>query len=126
MLQGYLYQSLKSSKTVQYKERVHFVPLVATGGDLCPVQALRAHIVETAPGPKDPLFQTPARKKGTFRALTHAELVKGIKTLAGAAGYDPKKFASHSLRRRGATLAFRMGAPVQQIQLQGDWLSDAV
>ena len=52
--------------------------------------------------------------------------MKGIKTLAGAAAYDPKQFASHSLRRGGATLAFRMGAPVQQIQLQGDWLSDAV
>ena len=90
------------------------------------MRALRAHIAETTQGPKDPLFQVPAKKRGTFRALTYAELVKGIKTLAGAAGYDPKQFASHSLRRGGATLAFRMGAPVQQIQLQGDWLSDAV
>ena len=117
---------IRYSKTVQYKERVHYVPLVATGGDLCPVRALRAHIAETTQGPKDPLFQVPAKRRGTFRALTYAELVKGIKTLAGAAGYDPKQFASHSLRRGGATLAFRMGAPVQQIQLQGDWLSDAV
>ena len=89
------------------------------------MRALRAHIAETTQGPKDPLFQVPAKRRGTFRALTYAELVKGIKTLAGAAGYDPKQFASHSLRRGGA-LAFRMGAPVQQIQLQGDWLSDAV
>lgn len=32
---------LRYSKTVQYQECMHYVLLVATRGDLCPVQALR-------------------------------------------------------------------------------------
>ena len=117
---------IRYSKTVQFGERPHYVPLVATGDELCPVRALKAHLAEANPGPTDPLFLVPARRKGLFRALTHRELVEGIKTLARAAGVDPRQYSGHSLRRGGATYAFSLGAPKHLVQLQGNWRSDAV
>ena len=43
-----------------------------------------------------------------------------------SAGLDPSKYSTHSLRRGGASYAFKCGAPVKLISLQGDWSSDAV
>jgi integrase len=68
--------------------------------------------------------------KGTrgnkFVPLTHADLVKGIKELAAAAGVDATKYSGHSLRRGGATMAFQMGVSSHLIKQQGGWKSDAV
>ena len=57
--------------------------------------------------------------------MTHAILVKALKRLLHQVGYDPTMFSGHSFRRGGATDAFRLGLPHDQIQLQGDWLSTA-
>ena len=43
--------------------------------------------------------------------------------MAEVAGFDPKQFAAHSLRRSGATWEFSSGAPEVMVQRQGDWLS---
>eukprot|EP00976_Prorocentrum_cordatum_P001310 26307-Prorocentrum_minimum.AAC.1 len=60
--------SLASHQVLQNRavqgERMHYVPLVATGGDLCPVRALRAHIAETAQGPKAPSSKYQQKKRG--------------------------------------------------------------
>ena len=42
------------------------------------------------------------------------------------AGLKDTQYSGHSVRRGGATYAFRCGAPVELISLQGDWSSDAV
>jgi len=38
---------------------------------------------------------------------------------------DSKNYSAHSLRRGGASFAFKMGIPETRIQLQGRWKSDA-
>lgn len=118
---------LRYSKTNQFREAPHVLPLAATGGSLCPLTALLRHRAETSkeggPLSTDAVFRVPGRGR-SLRPLTHAELVKAIKDLARAAGFDPKKYAGHSLRRGGATLAFQLGATASQVKTQGCWKSD--
>ena len=120
-----LWVRIRYFKTNQFKAKAHVIPLPATGDEVCPMNALKVHLAETPGGPKDNLFRIPD-KRGKLTSLTHKNLVKGIKELVRAAGKDPTQFSGHSLRRGGGTLAFRLGAPVHQIQLQGMWRSDAV
>ena len=40
-------------------------------------------------------------------------------------GLDPAKYSSHSFRRGSTTLLFRAEVPADEIQLMGDWRSDA-
>ena len=46
--------------------------------------------------------------------------------MAVAIGLTPGDYASHSLRRSGATHLFLNGVPVETIRIIGDWRSDAI
>ena len=50
---------------------------------------------------------------------------KALKRAATLLGLDPIQFASHSLRRGGATAMFLGGAKELTVQLFGRWRSDA-
>jgi hypothetical protein len=117
---------VRMAKNNAFGERTHNVPLVASGTPLCPVAALQQHILDF-PAPLDsPVFvYSPVGGRRPV-PLSHTTFVTRLKGMLKAAGHDPSKFAGHSLRRGGATLAFRLHCPVQLIQLQGDWLSDVV
>ena len=39
------------------------------------------------------------------------------------AGYDPSLYSGHSFRRGGATMLYKLGASILQIQASGDWAS---
>ena len=117
---------VRMAKNNPFGERTHLVPLVASGGALCPVAALRRHMSDYPAPPESPLFLIAPGGGRRPVALSHTMFVSRMKTMLRAAGYDPTKFAGHSLRRGGATLAFSLGSPVHMIQLQGDWLSDVV
>ena len=52
--------------------------------------------------------------------------MRHLKGLLGAIGRAPERFSGHSLRRGGATLAFRLGLPMEQVMQHGDWRSLAV
>ena len=117
---------VRMAKNNTFGERTHTVPLVASGGPLCPVAALRQHIREFPAPPGSPAFvYSPAGGRRPV-PLSHTAFVSRMKAMLLAAGHDPSRFAGHSLRRGGATLAFRLNCPVQFIKLQGDWLSDVV
>ena len=62
---------------------------------------------------------------GVYMPLTYAKLLYGMKDMLAKAGYDPSKFAGHSLRRGGATFAYQCGVNPMFIPIQGDWNSDA-
>lgn len=96
--------------------------------NICPVSALRTHMEETAADGDANMFlmKGDGPGGGKLKALTHGQLVHGIKELAQQAGVDPKRFAGHPLRRGGATLAFQLGVDTHYIQQQGGWKSDAV
>jgi hypothetical protein len=117
---------VRMAKNNVFGERTHLVPLVASGGVLCPVAALRQHIADFPAPPSSPLFLvSPAGGRSPI-PLSHTTFVSRMKAMLAAAGHDPSRFAGHSLRRGGATLAFGLNCPKHLIQLQGDWLSDVV
>ena len=113
--------SLHWSKTNQFAERIHKVPIIRiTNSVLCPVQAM-SNMLKLVPGkPGDPLFMLPNRKP-----VTYSEFMIFLKTIVSISGYDPKNFSTHSFRRGGATHAFRSNVPSELIKEHGDWSSDA-
>jgi hypothetical protein len=124
---------LRYSKTNQTRQTPLVIPVAATGDELCPVAAVTQHLRETSHGTtkEDNLLLMPAGRKPKdgptpLVPLTHTVLVGAIKELATATGVDADKYAGHSLRRGGATMAFRMGVSSHLIKQQGGWKSDAV
>jgi len=125
---GAMWINVRHSKTNQTFERSHRFPLLPTGTLVCPVQAVAEHFASVGGGREDPAFSYYA--KGKQRAavpLTHGVFVRHLKGLLGAiGGRAPERFSGHSLRRGGATLAFRLGLPMEQVMQHGDWRSLAV
>ena len=117
--------SLKWSKTNQFSDRQHYIPLLAMEGSaLCPVKAYKKLLALIPNSPEAPLFQM--MKDGKFLPLTYNVLQSRLKSLISATGRAPEAYSSHSLRRGGATFAAAAGVPRHHIQQVGDWRSDAV
>ena len=117
-----LWVRVRRSKTNQFQDRVHYVALVEVPGSfMCPVTWWERHTRLNPADEFDPAFCFSKERK----PMTHSLMVKHLKRLLTAAGYDADLFSGHSFRRGGATDAFRLGLPHDQIQLQGDWLSTA-
>jgi len=51
--------------------------------------------------------------------------VGSVKHCVQQVGLDPSGYSGHSFRRRGATLAHRLGIDPLLIERMGDWSSDA-
>ena len=121
-----LWLSFHESKVIQHGERVHTVPLVRAGrADLCPVQALIGHVQDCPAGPNASAFRWST--SATVQVdLTHETFTRHMRGMLGEAGLNPAQYTGHSLRRGGATLAFELGASVQDIKRHGDWSSDVV
>ena len=115
------------SKTNQFGQRVHVVPIIAMpGSPLCPVTAYRA-MLELCPGnPVDPAFFIKgATGPHSKKPVSYYLLQKYIKTGVARLGLDPALFSSHSLRRAGASWAFQAQVPSELIKSHGDWASQA-
>jgi integrase len=63
--------------------------------------------------------------KSGLTPITYKWFSDRFKELLQLAGEDPTKYGTHSLRRGGATWAFRCGLSAEAIQLLGHWKSDA-
>ena len=57
---------------------------------------------------------------GHASPITNNDFTAMLRKTLGQAGFPASKFPCHSFRRGGATYAFRCGAPVELISLQGD------
>lgn len=114
--------TIRWSKTIQYRERQHVLPLPRIkGAILCPVTALhRAFSLTPWAAADGPAFVTSS--KGL---VTTDDLVQAIKSGVVRAGGDPQDYSGHSLRRGGASLAYRCGVPIETIRKIGDWKSDS-
>ena len=123
-----LWLRCRFSKTNQAGARTHFVPLPHTGGPLCPDTAYSNHVADypdvTTEALPQPAFMY--NVKGKRVALSHAFLVKTMKQMLECIGERQQDYAGHSLRRGGASLAFALGATIQQVMALGDWVSLAV
>lgn len=108
------------SKTIQFAERALTIPVLALpGSPLCPVSALRRMRRKIPSEPGHPAFSI-----GGPRPLTYRECSVKLKRWLEQAGWDSSSFSMHSLRRGGATLAFKAKVPGELIKIQGDWASE--
>lgn len=115
--------SIRHSKTIQFRERTHRVPVSRVGGPLCAVTWLETMFTRLCVTPELPLFGL--HKKNVYAPITYAWFAQRLRVAVEAAGLDGK-YTSHSLRRGGATALSMVGVPLHQIQRIGDWKSMSV
>ena len=90
-----------------------------------PCAGLRtSHIIVSGHTSRSPAFLHSG--SGHATPITHPAFTAKLRKVLSQADLPASKFSGHSFRRGGATFAFRCGAPVELISLQGDWSSDAV
>ena len=116
---------LKSSKTIQNRERVVDIPISSAPGSLLDaVELLRLHFQETQPfSHSDYLFMIPSSKG--YSPLTYNRALPYLKRWAAKACPN-KDIAFHSLRRGCATHMSSSGISLENIKAAGDWASMAV
>ena len=114
----------KWSKTNQFGERILQIPVVAIANSkLCPLAAFKNMVRLNPAEAEHPAFVIKNGRR--LEPVSYALLQKFIKDCVATLGLDPNSFSSHSLRRGGATWAFRSQVPGELIKVQGDWMSDA-
>jgi hypothetical protein len=117
--------TVRFSKTLRYQDRVHEVWIVGDrSAPLDPVAVWLGYLAAVPAPATAPAFCF-LDAHGALCPLTYALLADGIKGLVAAIGLDPTQFATHSLRRGGATYSFQAGALPTHIKFAGDWASDA-
>ena len=106
--------SIRSSKTIQFKERVVKVPVVkADNSKLCPCGYLKYYLSRLNIHAEEPLFP--------FTYNIFSSRLKKACTQAGLIG----NFTTHSLRRGSATFLSTF-LPMHVVKTYGDWRSWAV
>lgn len=118
---GNLVVILNWSKTIQFGERILEVPLLKLpGSPLCPVNAYSNMLKMVKGKSNDCLFLLPGG-----RPITYYLFQKKLRSVLTDIGIDGHLYSSHSFRRGFATLAFRNNISSDEIQLLGDWKSEA-
>ena len=114
------------TKTIQCRERVLVVPLLALPGHrLCPVTLLNLCLVRTSMfGPSCPVFYR-RDSKGTLVPMLYTWFLDKLRSTLKLVGEAPEEFGSHSLRRGGASWALACGMSTEVIRILGDWRSSA-
>ena len=107
------------SKTIQFGQRDLVIPIPSNSDPaLDPVRHLRA-LYSDVDCPSD----APAFTHGPSKFVTHSTFTTRLRKLLTQAGYKPTLYSGHSFRRGGATLLYKLGATILQIQASGDWAS---
>ena len=116
---------VSSSKTIQYFQRVHSVPVtLAPGSPLCAASWLYEHFKDTpGAGPDSPAFLL--QGKSGLVPLSYVKLLTFLKTLLRLSGLSNERTGLHSLRRAGALHMFDIGLSLEDIRQAGDWKSMA-
>ena len=114
--------TVQHSKTVQYGERKFVVPIPRIKvSPLCPSSALK---LAMSLGEGHP--EAPALQFSTTRGVTPLScqlFLDRLKSILSTLGVDASRYAGHSLRRGGASLALACNVPSELIKLQGGWAS---
>ena len=112
--------SVNSSKTDQARKG-ELIPInQSKNPELCAVRALKFLCGQFKMPPGSQLFSC-----ASVPRLTYSMFAKCFKTLTVRAGLEGD-FASHSLRRGGATFMSMLNCPIAQIKARGMWKSDCV
>ena len=123
--QQFLKVILKWTKTIQARDRVHFLTLPkAKGSNLCPYNACRQALRLYNPSSNEPLFQF--FLKGKWCVLTDSRIRKFLAKVNRLLGLPKHHYTFHAFRRSGATLAYNSKVPIPQIKDHGSWSSECV
>lgn len=117
--------TIRHTKTIQFRERALEIPLPRVPNNImCPTQALALYVKRSqgipAQGPVFLIADGPSPVP-----LTAREFSRRIKNLVAQVGLPVGRYAGHSFRRGGASLAYRLAVPVDTIRVIGDWASSA-
>ena len=114
---------ISSSKTVQYGQRIHLVPITyAPGSALCAASLIKDHFNDIpASSPDSPAFLL--NRGGKSVPLTYPVLMQYLKRLLKVINMDIPGAGVHSLRRAGAAFLHHAGVPLEDIRQAGDWVS---
>lgn len=117
--------SVRFSKTLRFQDKVHEVWIL--GDRTAPLDPVAVWLgyVAAVPAPDTAPAFCFVDAQGSLSHLDYAMLAAGIKHLVAAIGLDPAQYATHSLRRGGATYSFHAGALPTHIKYAGDWASAA-
>ena len=114
-----VYMHCTFSKTIQFGQRDLVIPIPANADPaMDPVRHLSA-LYSAVNCPMD----SPAFSYGPNLFISHSTFTTNLKKLLKQAGYEPSLYSGHSFRRGGATMLYRLGATILQIQASGDWAS---
>ena len=116
---------VRSSKTIQYRERVLEIPVLAIpGSPFCVVSLLKEHFARY-PMLEDSylLYRSTA---GGAKPILYRELLDYLKRLVKGIGLNPADVGLHSLRRSGCAFLHSIRVPLEDIKCVGDWRSLAV
>jgi len=110
------------SKTNQYGKQT-IVPLAPNNTMACPVFVMET-LAKAAPAPAHKHAFSYMDKQGGLRPLTYNQLQFWLKRWVRQIGLNERFYSTHSLRRGGATEAFRSNLPPTAIKMLGDWASE--
>ena len=117
----HLIVTMNWSKTIQCQERILVSPLLKLRGSiLCPFDAYRKMIIKVKASAGDPLFLL---KNG--KPVSYYLFQKRLRDALEVLKIDSSLYPTHSFRRGFATFAFRNNISADEVQILGDWRSDA-
>ena len=116
--------SISWTKTIQFQERTLLLPLLRhSKKELCTHSWLRRMLSKIPATPADSLRSLLLTWKKTI-PLSRRTLLMKLRLWIRKLHMQPGSYSLHSLRRGGATFAFRRRVPLNVIRLMGDWISD--
>ena len=116
---------IRRSKTVQFGERVHKIPVARLKDvELCAVHWVEEHFRQCPAPAGARAFRVP--RGGHSVPLGYNYYLGVIRCMCCRCGLDPAVFSTLSLRRGGATYLRMCGATLQEIKERGNWKSDVV
>lgn len=115
---------VRHNKTIQCHERLLPVPMLPSGGALCPVKAI-VRLWQKFPNMplEAPLFSY--MESGKLKCVDYNGFVDKVRTLVARCGLNPNDYSGHSFRRGGCTWAWQQGVSPEYIMAQGDWRSSS-
>ena len=117
--QDTVYVHCTFSKTIQFGQRDLVIPIPGNSDPaMDPVRHLSALYTTV-----NCSLDAPAFSYGPNLFITHSSFTSSLKKLLKQAGFELSLYSGHSFRRGGATMLYKLGASILQIQASGDWAS---
>ncbi len=117
---------VKWSKTQQAAGTSSVLPLPSLPGHAADPVAAHQALLQASPttGDNQPLL-TYQNSTGDTTVVTIPKLTRALSDMLEALGLPPTRYSLHSLRRGGATAAYKGGVTPEAVKRHGHWTSSA-